>query len=85
MDRNKIYELINNERDFQDNKFPEDVENWHTAHPAVKYVVLGEEYGEVGRAILEKDRINLVEELVQVAALAVKWLEFLGPEEYENF
>lgn len=37
--------------------------------------VLGEEFGEVCRAWLERDVPNLREELIQVAAVAVAWVE----------
>lgn len=37
--------------------------------------VLLEEVGEVARAVLERDRLNLRQELVQVAAVALAWLE----------
>lgn len=40
-------------------------------------VILGEEFGEVCRAIFEGDGENLIDELVQVAAVAVAWLEAL--------
>jgi hypothetical protein len=43
----------------------------------LKLAVLAEEFGEVARAVLEDDPINLTEELVQVAAVAVAWLEAL--------
>ena len=39
--------------------------------------ILGEEYGEICRAILEKDWENLKEELVQTAAVCVAALEDL--------
>lgn len=45
--------------------------------PEVKAVVLGEECGEVSRAVLERDADGLRRELVQVAAVAVAWLESL--------
>jgi len=45
--------------------------------PEVKAAVLAEECGEVARAVLDKDRDNLRAELVQVAAVAVAWLEAL--------
>lgn len=41
----------------------------------VKLGVLGEEFGEVARAVLDRNHPNLVAELVQVAAVAVAWLE----------
>jgi len=42
---------------------------------AVKSTVLLEEAGEVGRAVLDGDGEGLKRELVQVAAVAVAWLE----------
>lgn len=49
---------------------------WLEVDP-MRYVVLGEEYGEVGNALLEqRDRAGeLRAELVQVAAVAVAWIE----------
>ena len=41
----------------------------------VKAAVLAEECGEVARAVLDKDPAHLQAELVQVAAVAVAWLE----------
>ena len=43
----------------------------------VKAAVLAEEVGEVARAMLDGDRLALRTELVQVAAVAVAWLEAL--------
>lgn len=48
----------------------------------VKLAVLTEELGEVARAMLDGDRDDLRRELVQVAAVAVAWLE--GLEEGEQ-
>lgn len=45
--------------------------------PELKMVVLAEEVGEVARAVFERDGQNLRDELVQVAAVAVAWLESL--------
>ncbi|MGL5935062.1 MAG: MazG nucleotide pyrophosphohydrolase domain-containing protein [Cetobacterium sp.] len=39
--------------------------------------VLVEEVGEVARAIQEGDRINLQEEIIQVAAVCAAWVEGL--------
>jgi NTP pyrophosphatase (non-canonical NTP hydrolase) len=39
--------------------------------------IMVEEVGEVSRAILINDRDNLIEELVQVAAVAIRWMESL--------
>jgi hypothetical protein len=44
--------------------------------PAVKAAVLAEECGEVARAALD-GTMDLKDELVQVAAVAVAWLESL--------
>jgi len=44
---------------------------------ATKSAVLAEESGEVCRAVLEGDTTQLQKELVQVAAVAVAWLEAL--------
>lgn len=41
----------------------------------VKVAVLAEEVGEVGRAVLDAQHTALRLELVQVAAVAVAWLE----------
>ena len=41
----------------------------------VKSAVLAEECGEVARAVLDRDDEALRRELVQVAAVAVAWLE----------
>lgn len=43
----------------------------------VKAAVLAEECGEVARAVLDSDEASLTDELVQVAAVAVAWLESL--------
>jgi hypothetical protein len=46
----------------------------------VKAAVLAEECGEVARAVLDNDPAALRRELVQVAAVAVAWLEALEPK-----
>jgi NTP pyrophosphatase (non-canonical NTP hydrolase) len=43
--------------------------------PAEKYLFLAEEFGEVSEAIQNKDYENMRDELVQVAAICVAWLE----------
>ena len=45
--------------------------------PITKVAVLSEETGEVARAVLENNNEQLKIELVQVAAVAVAWLESL--------
>lgn len=45
-------------------------------HNGRKWIhILLEEVGEVSTAILNKDRINLREELIHVAAVAIAWIE----------
>ena len=79
-----VLELVAAERDRQRAK-------WATPHgwgqgdcstldppdDRVKLAVLAEEFGEVARALLERDRDGLATELVQVAAVAVAWREAL--------
>lgn len=45
---------------------------------SVKVAVLTEEVGEVARAVLDKNDDGLLIELVQVAAVAVAWIESFG-------
>ena len=68
------------ERGLQDSRFGEQ------NHPNEKfYTILGEEFGEVGKAILDGDKGNLRDELVQVAAVAVAFIEMLDRrEEFER-
>jgi NTP pyrophosphatase (non-canonical NTP hydrolase) len=84
MRRGDIFDLINDERARQS-------ERWSVHHdwgygdcssdqvaPIVKASVLTEECGEVARAVLDlSDTQSLRIELVQVAAIAVAWLESL--------
>lgn len=81
MDLAAIWDEIQVERDRQR-------ELWRDAHDwgagdcssskvpvVVKAAVLMEESGEVARAVLDGDAQQLHRELVQVAAVAVAWLE----------
>ena len=83
MKRQQIYRLIDAERARQAGK-------WNHPHAwgvgdcssdgvglPVKVAVLTEEVGEVARATLDGSTDNLRSELVQVAAVAVAWLESL--------
>lgn len=70
-DRVKILDKINDERSEQDRKYPDDD---HLDDKTLN-LILVEEVGEVSKAILEND--NLEEELIQVAAVCVKWLEII--------
>lgn len=86
MKRNRIYELIDDERDFQNNKWRRGENHWE-ASPHTKNTVLVEEIGEVSKAILSHDHVNLVEELVQSAAVIVAWLESIDEhvsEQWDN-
>jgi hypothetical protein len=47
----------------------------------VKAAVLAEECGEVAHAVLEADHAAMRTELIQVAAVAVAWLEMFEEEE----
>ncbi len=52
--------------------------------PAYWYVILGEEVGEVARAIYENKDANYREELVQVAAVCMAALENWDRNEHER-
>lgn len=83
MNRAAIYALITAERTRQRDKWnkPHDWGTGDCSSPdvasIVKVAVLTEECGEVARAVLDKDNAGLRAELVQVAAVAVAWLESL--------
>lgn len=69
-----VFERIADEREFQDERheFPEHL----------RLAVLTEEVGEVAKELLEGDgnKVNLRMELIQVAAVAVRWIEALEGE-----
>ena len=93
MNREDIYTSIGDERDRQRAKWSGMhewgigdcssrevgalVEYPHDTGALVRLAVLAEECGEVARSVLERDEVNLRTELVQVAAVAVAWLESL--------
>lgn len=63
--------LILKERQRQDEKF-----GWPQEHSIDRWlVILGEEFGELCKAALERDSENFFEEVTQVAAVAVAILE----------
>jgi NTP pyrophosphatase (non-canonical NTP hydrolase) len=80
MTRAQIYAAIDAERARQEAKHP-----MTCASPLMdeheKLTVMTEEVGEVARALLDGDEPNKRDELVQVAAVAVAWLESLGGDE----
>lgn len=71
------------ERDFQEEKWHEPPGVWPCA-PGIKLAVLAEEFGEVANALLNRDAKNLRTELVQVAAVCLKWLEAFNEAEITN-
>jgi NTP pyrophosphatase (non-canonical NTP hydrolase) len=82
MTREQIFTAIVAERSRQAEKWG-DAHDWgigdcssDLVSPAVKAAVLAEECGEVARAALD-GTVDLKDELVQVAAVAVAWLEGL--------
>jgi hypothetical protein len=85
MTRDEIYRLIGAEREWQAAKWagPHHWGSGDCSSPdtpsMVKAAVLAEESGEVSRAVLDRDDAQLLAELVQVAAVAVAWLEGLTP------
>jgi len=81
MMRDDVYHLIDQERKRQSVKWAGKHEwGWgdcssHDVAEEVKSAVLTEECGEVARAVLDRNKTELRNELVQVAAVAVAWLE----------
>lgn len=83
MTKNDIWQAILDERGQQWQKWREP-HDWGRGDcssddvvPIVKAAVLTEECGEVARAVLDLNEPALRAELVQVAAVAVAWLESL--------
>jgi NTP pyrophosphatase (non-canonical NTP hydrolase) len=87
----EVLRLIDAERDRQERLITEGRIPWNCADPAIdddrKLAVLTEEIGEVAKAILwirdpdafdlDLRTLELRDELVQVAAVSVAWLEAL--------
>ena len=46
----------------------------------MRMAILVEEVGEVAKALQEGNRANLIEELQQVSAVAIRWIEHLEGE-----
>ena len=66
-----ISEAISKERERQDSLHP------YMVPETVMLPVLVEEIGEVARAMIEEKPDDLRRELIEVAAVCVKWLELL--------
>lgn len=76
MNRQEIYDWINEERDVQDLKWgPNRKQNPHTW-----LSILVEEVGEVAKAILNHNVSNLCDELIQCCAVIITWLESIEEE-----
>ena len=68
---NKIFDRIAKERQRQDEKWGKLPRN----HDNYKWnAILSEEVGEVAKEVLERNDKLLKEELIQVAAVAVAWI-----------
>jgi hypothetical protein len=84
VNRAAVFDLIGRERDRQaaiwgrPHAWGEGDCSSRDVSAAVKAVCLSEECGEVARAVLERDDDALTVELIQVAAIAVAWLEGEG-------
>lgn len=90
MTRAEVFALVAAERLRQEQKWA-GVHEWGAGSCAsgsvdarTKLAVLAEEFGEVARALLERDADGLRAELVQVAAVAVAWLEYMPAAEREE-
>ena len=70
MNKETILEWILVERNRQDVIHP-----FFPSKDFEKLSILLEEVGEVAKALNEKDEENLKEELIQVAAVCMRWLE----------
>ncbi len=76
--RSNIYTLIDIERQRQDEKWGSQRDH----EPLFWYAILAEEFGEVANAILEqKSPVEVLSEILQVAAVAVCWAEQGFPDE----
>lgn len=81
MTRDDVFAAILDERQRQHDEFG-GLHSWGVGDCSsrgvtdqVKAMVLTEECGEVARAVLDRQPANLRTELIQVAAVAVAWLE----------
>lgn len=76
MRRDEVFTSISGERNNQDAKWGT---NFVGRSDSFWLSILSEEVGEVAHAILEEDEDNLLEELVQCAAVLSSWLEHRTP------
>lgn len=73
MDRMEIINEIIDERKYQDET--------HDFPDSLRMAILAEEVGEVASALQNGNTDYLIEELIQVAAVAMRWIEHLREEE----
>lgn len=65
------FELVEKELLRQDERWGAD----QNQHDMIWLTILAEEFGETAQAILQKQPIEITEELVQVAAVSIAWLK----------
>ena len=73
MEQAEALHLIAIERDWQDERWP--VDDGHFDQSDARLAILGEEVGELAEALASGSPSRVREELVDVAAVAVRWLE----------
>lgn len=74
MDRSEVFELITKERKRQNHEHMRPDGSWPD-HRDTKLRILAEEFGEVAKALNDEDWPNLMEELIQTAAVCTAWVE----------
>jgi NTP pyrophosphatase (non-canonical NTP hydrolase) len=79
LQRASIYEEINKERAYQNSKHPD-----FPPQQGERLAILVEEVGEIAKGIQDKDLNNLRYELIQVAAVCVRWIEALNYVTYRQ-
>lgn len=83
MSRLKIMAFINKERIRQDEIWNRQAGDWPVPD-GERLAILGEEFGEVCRALCEKDSVQLERELVHLCAIGVCWLEVIAAKREER-
>lgn len=73
MKRAEVYALIDAERDWQEERWPAD--DGHFDASDARLAILGEEVGELAEALASGSPSRVREELVDVGAVVVRWLE----------
>lgn len=79
MSRMKVFSVINRERFRQDRIWNRQGGDWPVPD-GEKLAILGEEFGEVCKALAEKDSVQLEHELVHLCAVSCCWLEAIEAE-----